>query len=1290
MKKTMNGTGQQTLGGDWTGGEGLKVPGSLILLSVFLFLGCAGLIVTTGETFPSLHTILDAGVCMISLALAIVFWNIQAPMRQGYLRAMALTFWTTFILDLAHVLVLIEWTGPLAVISEYSTFWRPASWPPAAHALPIGIMASMLILRTRRSLTTVFTLGLPLLAIGLLVTFSALPRYAEPGVLGVTRPSLIFAPLLWGLALLAIWRFKHSRIPGAIIIVAPLFVFSQIAILYSRAPHDHFAMVAHLLKLSGYLSLLLLLMQMGTQDTIGRVRAEQELRSLNTDLEARVKERTEQLELANRNDRRLAEIVQGMSEACFSLDSNWRFTFANDRANVLLLHTREQMIGNSIWDVFHELVGTPMEETLRRTMAERIPVAFEAFSPIAKRWLDIRLFPAGDGLSAFLLDIDARKKMEAIVAEREVQLRTLLDFLPVGISVMDENRKITYHNPALLRIARLTADELHTGAAKARKFIDRNGEVLAFERLPSVRALKENEIQSEEIGIQTEDGKTTWALVSAVPVAFSDWRVINVTTDITQHREAEEKLRFNEEILSETGRIAKVGGWMFDPATGKGSWTEEVGRIHDLDPEKETSVELGLSFYTESSRPFIEAAIKDAIELGKPYDLELEIISAKGIRKWIRTIGHPLVVAGKVVRVRGSFQDISEHKQVQAALQAGEARLAGIISSAMDGIITIDSKHSITLFNAAAEKMFGISSAEAIGTNLNRLMPNRFHSAHLPYVQEFGAAETISRNMGHMGRIFGLRADGTEFPIEASISQIEISGERLFTVILRDISERQLAENALRESEAVKQELGNRLTTTLENMNDGFFTIDRSWRFTYINKEFENLLQRPRAQIIGKGIWDEFKEAIGGPSYRNYHVAMTENRAVSFEEFFPPVGLWFEASAYPTADGLAVYFRDITGKKQAAEKLRESEELFSTAFHSSPAAIAINRRRDLINLEVNESFLNVFECKHHDIVGHTLIEAGLLDLETLKMLRDQLNQTGSVEGLEVSAKTKSGRHLFLNLSIRVIELRGETCAVSTFVDITERRNAERKIQELNVDLEERVAQRTMQLEVANKELEAFSYSVSHDLRSPLRAMNGFSQALVEDYGDVLPEGAKKFAATIRASAERMGALIDDLLAFSRFGRASLKHESVDMTKMVREVFDALALEREDRRIDFVCGPIQPCQGDPALLRHVWTNLISNAVKFTRNTPEARILIASRQDDRETIYSVADNGAGFDMQYVDKLFGVFQRLHRADEFEGTGVGLAIVNRIVSRHGGRIWAESKINAGSTFYFTIPGKT
>jgi PAS domain S-box-containing protein len=413
-------------------------------------------------------------------------------------------------------------------------------------------------------------------------------------------------------------------------------------------------------------------------------------------------------------------------------------------------------------------------------------------------------------------------------------------------------------------------------------------------------------------------------------------------------------------------------------------------------------------------------------------------------RKDGRLVNLSLVVSpvkspnGATIGISSIARDITEQKLADYELQESRAGLSAIIESAMDAIISVDADQRVTVFNKAAEKMFGCPASEAIGQLLDRFIPARFREMHRRQVEAFGRTGVTSRAMGALEPLSGLRSNGEEFPIEASISHIELSDQHVYTVILRDI--------------------------------------------------------------------------------------------------------------------------------------------------------------------------------------------------------------------------------------------------------TERKRAEEQVLRLNAELEQRVELRTQELTAANKELESFTYSVAHDLRAPLRHLDAFSRILQEDFAAALPQEAQHYLNSIHTSTIRMSELVDDLLNLARLGRQELKRVPTRLDRLVEQVVADLKRETEGRRIDWRLQPLPSIECDSGLMKQVFANLLSNAVKYTRPRPEAVIEVGCRRINGDTAVFVRDNGVGFNMKYADKLFGVFQRFHRAEEFEGTGVGLATVERIIRKHGGHIWAEAAVDKGATFYFTV----
>ncbi|MDZ8108618.1 MAG: PAS domain S-box protein [Nostoc sp. DedQUE12a] len=488
--------------------------------------------------------------------------------------------------------------------------------------------------------------------------------------------------------------------------------------------------------------------------------------------------------------------------------------------------------------------------------------------------------------------------------------------------------------------------------------------------------------------------------------------------------------------------------------------------------------------------------------------------------------------------------------------------------------------------------------------------------------------------------------------------------------------------------------------------------VDSQQRYRFNNRAYEQWFGQPAAEVYGKHLW----EVLGESAYeviRSYVEQVLKGVQVSFETEIPYKNLgtrYIKAIYVPqfgrhgTVEGFAVLITDISEQQAALrdrflaeEALRQSEErtrlaikvarLGTWRYNLETNLVELDKRMREIWGEPDDAVIiplpQVIERIHPDDRERVASAISSALDPTLSGTYEIDYRIVWPNGIErwVSA---NGQAQFEGEGVcrRAVEFTG------TAIDITERKQAETALQQLNETLEQRIQERTAQLEVANKELESFSYSVSHDLRAPFRHIAGFVELLNKQPSSRnLDEPSQRYLKIIAQTAKQAGILIDELLTFSRMGRTEMRYVTLNIEELVQEVKRDLLAEAQGRVINWHIQSLPQVQGDPSMLRLVLHNLMGNAVKYTRTRSIAEINIGSSDNENEVIFFVQDNGVGFNMQYAHKLFGVFQRLHSDPEFEGTGVGLANVQRIIHRHNGRVWAEGKVDNGATFYFSLP---
>lgn len=888
-------------------------------------------------------------------------------------------------------------------------------------------------------------------------------------------------------------------------------------------------------------------------------------------------------------------------------------------------------------------------------------------------------------------DITRRKQTEEAFRKSEERFRHALDYMLEGCQIIGFDWKYLYLNQMAEIHNRRPNDEL-----LGNRYMDMWPGIEETKVFKIIKQTLEERVPHHFENEFSFSGETSgWFELNIQPVPEG---VFILSIDITERKKAENALRESEEkyrLISDN-----TDDWIY--------WVTPDGDFKYISPAFERITGYSpheFVKYQELNNKIICPADKEKVELHThilkqdniSHDLEFRIITKDGKTRWVSHSCSPIFSSeGEYRGRRGTNRNITERKKDEEEILAINAKLETALASMTDAVFISDAEGQFVQFNDAFATFHKFRNKEECAKTLAEY-PSFLEVCMTngePAPLEQWAVQRALRGEREKNAEYILRRKDTGETWIGSYSFAPIcdaNGTIVGSVVAgRDITESKQAEEALKISE-------ERYRNIFESAVIGIYRSTPEGKIILANSTLVKLLGFDSFEELAKRNLE--REGYGKEGQRNkFRKSIEKNGSViGFEAVWKTkdgksVFVNENARAFYDNNGKVIYYEgtieDITERKKMESTLRESEEKFRKVFLTNPDSITINCLDSGMYVSVNNGFTQIFEYSEDEILGKTSLEINMWhNPADRKRFVHGLKTQGIVENFEAKLCTKSGKISDTLVSATIIELEGVPHILSTTKDITDRKRAEEEIRKLNETLEQRVEARTTELLEANKELEAFSYSVSHDLRAPLRHINGFVDLLTEKYNDLLPDKGKHYLQTIVDASRHMGTLIDDLLQFSRTGRQEMQQTNLDMNIILQEVLKLITHDIGERKIEWNIAVLPIINGDHALLRMVWYNLLSNAVKFTRDRELALIQIGFLEEEMEYTFYIRDNGAGFDMNYVHKLFGVFQRLHSKQEFEGTGIGLANVRRIIQKHGGRTWAESQSDQGAIFYFTIP---
>lgn len=720
-----------------------------------------------------------------------------------------------------------------------------------------------------------------------------------------------------------------------------------------------------------------------------------------------------------------------------------------------------------------------------------------------------------------------------------------------------------------------------------------------------------------------------------------------------------------EKSFEQASTLARIGTWELDVRNNEVKWSDMVHELYETDPSTyKPEFATAINFYREDFRDLVKEKIAHCIETGEQVSFQAVIITAKNNERWIQSKGDADFIKGKCVKIYGSFQDIHNSKTL-------ELEIREILRSISDPFQVFDEKWNFKYYNKEAEQLFKKPESEVIGQNIWKVFPDKNGTA----LEKIYKKVAKTRKPGSIEYLFPSDNNWYEvnvYPFQGGVS-----------TFFRNINERKLAAEKL--SAALEEK--NRI---LESIGDAFFALNHDWSITYWNKKAEEFTNVSRGQALGKNIWKVFPDNIDSIFYNQYQHALKTQETVRFEAKDEIQGKWFEVSAYPSEEGLSVYFRDISLRKEADRRLIVANERFEKVTEATNDAIwdwDIVTNVLYWGIGFKKLFGFDFE-KDETNLNYKNWETNIHSEDVERVIRSlEVALQSKVEKWTEDYRFQRVDGSYANVVDRGIIIRDKkdkpVRMIGALTDISERIKSQEELEELNKSLKKY----SLELERSNEELEQFAFITSHDMQEPLRMISSFMNQLKRKYGDQLDEKALEYIHYATDGAKRMKQIILDLLQYSRANRPDEEIEEVDLNEILVDFQELRRSLISENEVSIKTDRLPTLKTYRALMTQIFHCLLDNAIKYSKADDKTRIEVKVKEKTEEWVFSITDNGLGIDPEFHDKIFVIFQRLHNRDEYEGTGTGLPIAKRSVEFLGGKIWLESEVGKGTTFYFTIP---